>query len=231
MSTLSIIFLILFGIDVVLHSYGETQIYKDPKRQNLLIRWITKPLLMLLLLGMYLSSNNITIIPFIVAALAFGFIGDIFLMFMDQLRYYILGTISFILGHISYIIAFSLNFGPFSDFVWWRLLLYIPTICLVFVYALPKVNGKMPGIENPLSLGYTVALILMSLFTILRLASTQIYDPQFILVWLGAQLFVLSDMLLSVNRYSKKLKNAVCWYDMFYAVGQFFIVFGIILLG
>ena len=199
MSILSIIFLILFGIDVMFHSYGETQIYKDPKRQNLLIRWITKPLLMILLIGMYISSNNITLIPFIIAALVFGCIGDIFLMFMDQLRFYILGTLAFVLGHISYIIAFSLNFGPFSDFVWCRLLLYIPTICLVFIYALPKVNGKMPGIENPLSLGYTVALILMSLFTILRLPSVEIYNPEYLLVWLGAQLFVLSDMLLSVN--------------------------------
>jgi uncharacterized membrane protein YhhN len=89
----------------------------------------------------------------------------------------------------------------------------------------------MKGGEKPVTIIYGGVLLLMALATLFRLPGVDILDPRFLYVWLGALLFVLSDAILSVDRFHKIISRGMVWIMSTYAIGQFLIVYGLILLG
>jgi uncharacterized membrane protein YhhN len=227
---LSEIILVVFVVALVVNLIGEYLINGDHKSKYVVLRWISKPLLMVLLIGLY-STSVPTLVWFAIFALAFGWIGDIFLMFDYRTNFYLLGSGAFLLGHVSYILDYSLAFGNITDFPLWRLVLYLPVLLIFLLYALPRINGKMKGKEKPVTMVYGAILLLMALATLFRLPVADILDPRFLYVWLGALLFVLSDAILAVDRFHKRISRAMVWIMSSYAIGQFFIVYGLILLG
>jgi uncharacterized membrane protein YhhN len=224
------ILLAVFLIAFIVNLIGEYLIKGDDESKCVFLRWVSKPLLMVLLIGLYITAVP-TLVWFAVFALAFGWIGDIFLMFDYQSRFYLLGSGAFLLGHISYILDYSLTFGNIADFALWRLALYLPVLLIFLVYAFPRINGRMKGKEKPVTMIYGAILLLMALATLFRLPVVDILDPRFLYVWIGALLFVLSDAILSVDRFHKRISRGMVWIMSTYAIGQFFIVYGLILLG
>jgi uncharacterized membrane protein YhhN len=185
---------------------------------------------MILLIGIYITAVP-TLVLFAVLAFSFGWLGDIFLMFDYQSRFYLLGSGAFLIGHLFYIWDYSLTFGSLADFPFWRLLLYVPVLLIFLVYAFPRINGKMRGGEKPATMVYGGVLLLMALATLLRLPAIDLLDPRFLFVWAGALLFVLSDAILSVDRFYRKMRRGMVGIMSTYAVGQFLIAYGLILLG
>jgi uncharacterized membrane protein YhhN len=109
--------------------------------------------------------------------------------------------------------------------------LYVPALLIFLLYAFPRINGRMKGKEKPVTTIYGGILLLMALMTIFRLPMLEILDPRFLYVWLGALLFVLSDGILAVDRFHKKISRGMVWIMSTYAIGQFFIAYGLALLG
>jgi uncharacterized membrane protein YhhN len=227
---LALVILIVFFVALIINLVGEYLINGDHKSKYVTLRWISKPLLMILLIGLY-STAVPTLVWFAIFALTFGWIGDIFLMFDYKSNFYLLGSGAFLVGHISYILDYSLTFGNIASFPLWRLVLYIPVLLIFFLYAFPRINGRMKGKEKPVTMAYGVILLLMALATLFRLPGVDILDPKFLYVWLGALLFVSSDAVLAVDRFHKKIRRAMVWIMSTYAIGQFLIVYGLILLG
>ena len=227
---LSEIILIVFLISLVVNLVGEYLINGNHKSKYVVLRYISKPLLMVLLIGLY-STAVPTLVWFVIFALGFGWIGDIFLMFDHKSNFYLLGSGAFLLGHISYILDYSLTFGNIASFPLWRLILYLPVLLVFFLYAFPRINGRMKGKEKPVTMIYGLFLLLMALATLFRLPAVDILDPTFLYVWLGALLFVASDAILAVDRFHKRISRAMVLIMSTYAIGQFLIVYGLILLG
>jgi uncharacterized membrane protein YhhN len=229
-SMITQILLLAFWIDLAANLVAEYVIKGDHSSRYIGLRWITKPLLMILLIGIYISAVPAFVL-FAVLAFAFGWLGDVFLMFDYQSRFFLLGSGAFLVGHIFYIWDYSLTFGNSADFPLWRLLLYVPVLLIFLVYAFPRINGKMKGKEKSMTMVYGGVLLLMALATLLRLPVVDILDLRFLFVWAGATLFVLSDAILSVDRFHKKMQRGMLWIMSTYAIGQFLIAYGLSLLG
>jgi uncharacterized membrane protein YhhN len=227
---LSQILLLAFVIVLAINLIGEYLIKGDHSSKYVALRYVSKPLLMPLLIGVYTSAVP-TLVWFVVFALTWGFIGDVFLMFDYKTNVYLLGTGAFLIGHVFYIWDYSLTFGNLLAFPWWRLILYLPVLLIFLLYAFPRINGRMKGKEKPVTTIYGAVLLLMALATIFRLPVLEIFDPRFLLVWGGALLFVLSDSILAVDRFHKKISHGMVWIMSTYAIGQFLIAYGLILLG
>ncbi len=109
--------------------------------------------------------------------------------------------------------------------------LLVPVLVIFLLYAFPRINGRMKGKEKPVTMIYDAVLLLMALAMLFRLPLVEILDPRFLYVWIGALLFVLADAILSVESFQKRIDRGMVCIMSTYAIGQFFIVYGLILLG
>ena len=117
-----IILIVYFVISVV-------DIYSLQK-QNKKIEYATKPILMPLLIIYYIFMLNFIGIDWlIVLALIGGWWGDIFLMWEDDEKKFMLGMVAFLIGHIFYIISFLISVvANILMFPVWGLVLTVPVI-------------------------------------------------------------------------------------------------------
>lgn len=164
-------------------------------------RKIFKPLCLLALI-FYLSMMKLDNI-YIYGALFFGWIGDIFLLFKKERKLLVLiGILSFLVGHIFYIITFV------------NLLSYdIPVIAIIITIALgllsPLVPYKIcyrntkfftaPG-------GFYGYVLFVELIVAILLAIDQktMYSN---LILAGNMLFITSDIVLTVSMFFKDFKR------------------------
>ena len=222
----SIIFLILFRITTT----GQL-IAVEKENQKWI--YITKPLMMPLL-ALYYAVSSIQMNEFdwlIVAALLAGCAGDTFLMLKGNENYFLLGMVSFLLGHIFYIISFILSMG--TDIVLMSIagpLLFIPVLVILY-FTFPRFKDKMGDYKIPVYV-YMVAILLMHVFAILRGTQYPLYCSCFILTYIGSILFILSDSLIAVDKFGEKKIPRIRSYIMeTYILGQFLITMGVLLAG
>ncbi len=188
------------------------------KRYLRLKYFFTPSLTILLIMIMILSVTingadryRIMILLSLVTALA----ADTLLMIeeVDLLKN---GMVFFIMSHLFYMGAFSIG----ASFRLWNLVpaSVIVVLSLIYISVLKKTAGKMlvPVIV------YIVILDLMVYFAVTSLnngASTpRIYSAA------GAVFFMISDFILSINAFVKKIPNSTVFTWLFYALAQFLIV-------
>ncbi len=221
---IQLIFLVLFFIDGVANLVS---VVRESKR----LEHITKPLLMPLLALYYIfGSINKNFDWLIVVALLCGCAGDVFLMLENEDKWFMFGMVSFLLGHIFYIISFLLSISN-ADFPLWGIVLFAPVIViLLFIY--PKYKNNLGDMKIPVQI-YMGAILLMHIFAVLRLTEFNFFSLCFIFVWIGSILFVLSDSLIAVNTFNEEIKiSYIRVYIMLtYILGQFLIVQGVLLIG
>lgn len=165
-------------------------------------RW-SKFTLMPLLLAFYLCASA-SRWPFstapaasglVIAALIFGWIGDTTLELGN--KYFLVGTASFLIGHVLYMIRF-LSPVPAKN-AGWAWLILIPAA--VYIAFMCQKMWNLPGIaplRAPLLL-YAAALSALAVCAFLRITSAPAFS-----VWLtfaGACMFILSDSLLAFRRF------------------------------
>jgi uncharacterized membrane protein YhhN len=213
-------FLTLF----LVHLFGELLIIKNKENKNrMLIRYITKPLLMPLLACFYIF-DNLSLDWWVILGIAGGFIGDVCLMIPDPnktKRFFKFGLISFLLGHIFYIIALFLMID-FSNYEFWSISLTIPYIAIgVIVYPrLIKHTGKM---KIPVIV-YLIVIILMGVSTTFLWGSSEPIGV--ILLMMGALVFIISDTINAFNKFVKEIPYERLYTMTTYLLGQFLLILG-----
>jgi len=147
----------------------------------------------------------------ILLGLIFSLAGDVFLMLPGDK--FLPGLVSFLMAHLAYIFAFSqgggfrLNAG---------LLLFVLYGGLIFWFLYPGL-GKLKG---PVALYISVILVMAwQAWAFSHGAGT----PSAARALGGALLFVLSDTLLAVNRFRRKLPLARLWILGTYFTAQWLI--------
>jgi len=219
-SLILIIYIIISIVDV----------YSLQKR-NKKVEFLTKPLLMPLLILYYIFQLNlIGIDSLIVLALIGGWLGDIFLMWENDEKKFMLGMVSFLLGHIFYIISFLIGIGSnFLAFPIWGLLLILP-IVINLVLTFPKFKNHLGDFKIPVFV-YMIVIIIMHFTAILRLAVLEFFNPSFYLVWLGSMLFIVSDSLIAIRAFNKEFDypGKAILAMITYILAQYFIVQGLII--
>ena len=195
------------------------------------INYTTKVMLMpLLICILYNETKKIKSFSLIYAALFFSWLGDIFLMFPRneysekvRLMLFVFGLSSFLIAHINYIFHFIKEINTSKtekSFIEQKPIYLLPFLVylMVFFYFLFPFLG---GLKIPVFV-YGICIILMLAMALNR--KNKVAENSFLLVFIGAILFVVSDTVLAIHLFYQKMD----WYRIVimstYIFGQLFIV-------
>jgi uncharacterized membrane protein YhhN len=164
------------------------------------LKYITKPAVM----GAVITTLFVVGPPhdqtsrwIILAGLLFSLAGDVFLMFEKD--FFIWGLASFLIAHIFYVVAFAQG-------VAWNnsQLLYLLPFLLVAAGMLKVLWPHLPKKLVIPVIVYATALILMGWFAARRFDVGVFGQTSDVLNLVGALLFLVSDGVLSIQRFIKK---------------------------
>jgi uncharacterized membrane protein YhhN len=190
-----------------------------------MVHWAAKPLLLIFLAAYYrqsVQSPN----RFFFLALAFCWVGDVFLLF-DHLNaiYFMAGLGSFLVAHLLFIFAYrQLRFAGAGLNGPQRARFSFPII-LAGTGLVTVLYSRLGDLRIPVMI-YSLALTLMVLNSIFRSGRTS--AKSFWLVFFGAVFFMLSDSLLAINKFYQPIDYAGAWVITTYIMAVFFITEGAI---
>ncbi len=188
---------------------------------------ISKPLIMLSLIGYYLSSE-ITRTKMFERALFFCWMGDALLLFQSKAPiFFMAGLGAFLVGQILYIVSFRgmQDGGHGSELTIPQKIRFSLPVVLAGTGLVVILYPTLGGLRLPVLL-YAVALMLMVMTAIFRFGRTtpKSYWPML----LGAILFMASDSTLAMNKFYSPVPFAGMWIMLTYITAQFLIVKGAI---
>ncbi|MEP6700423.1 MAG: lysoplasmalogenase [Bacteroidota bacterium] len=191
---------------------------------NGLLQYISKPLIIPVILGYFLSqTNNIAskLKKWIVLALFFSWVGDVLLMAQSGREvFFLFGLCSFLLAHIFYIVFF--HYVRVREKVkgnpW--LLLIVVIYYAGLIYLLSPFLGDM---KLPVRI-YGVVISVMFILAMHMLFIKNKLAGQWMMA--GALLFVISDSVLAINKFYQPFKAANVIIMLTYGLAQLFIVKG-----
>jgi uncharacterized membrane protein YhhN len=214
---MKVVFLAVFIVSTAVHLYAS--IRKDTKMRN-----VTKPFILLSLLGFYITEAR-SVSAAIVLALIFSWIGDI-LLIPKGVKWFTAGGISFMISHAFFIA------GYWKDIVFSRI--PIPLIIVLAVFFAVSVSYIFSKLKPhlPKALFYPMFLYLlingaMNCFAVFRCVSTP--SAAAITTAVGAALFFISDCVLFFVRFHKKSRLKTHFPVMLtYLLGDLLIVLGLL---
>lgn len=127
----------------------------------------------------------------IIAALVLGMIGDLFLVYVDRIKQFRLGLISFLIGQIVYGITFLRYIG----FVWIDVVVYVVIIAAA-IFAYTRVKLDLGEMKIPV-LAYLLIITFMTVMAVSTLYKTGFNTTTTALISAGAVLFFASDVVLA----------------------------------
>jgi uncharacterized membrane protein YhhN len=217
--TISGIILVLFIIMSLAHLAAEWA-------RSLPGRFITKPFLMLLL-ALYYTAAATEPNPVLLAAIACGWMGDIFLMIPDPAktrRFFKPGLAAFLIGHVLYIAVFA-AFLPRAATVpvwgWASLAVYVAVGAIGYRLIAPHAGKMLPAI-----IAYII-IVLMGASTILPLGSVNTTGA--VMAMAGALIFMVSDTVNAYNKFAREIPCERLYTMSTYLGGQFLLVQGYLL--
>ncbi|MED4015558.1 lysoplasmalogenase [Sutcliffiella cohnii] len=173
--------------------------------ENKIYKFIWKPgtMILIIILAITESGLSTTFSYWVLSALVFSLIGDIFLMLRE--KWFIHGLVSFLIAHILYIVGFIVSFSftfSFNIFLLVVALILLAVILLaviLYFYLFPNVRK-----EGGKKLLFAVAFYIIIITTMVSLA---IMTGTKILI-AAAFLFFVSDAILAVNKFKVRFRLA-----------------------
>jgi len=200
--------------------------------------WIFKPLLMPILMFWYYKETKIktSFDKIILASLFFSWWGDNFLMpaiFKTDINF-LLGLASFLVAHLLYIAAFT-KIKPLPNkksILINKPYLVIPFILLIvglLAFLIQENNKSFIEMKMPVIV-YASIIMIMVVMALNR--KGRVNNNSFQLVFIGALLFMISDSVIALSRFSSLFQGkeilAGILIMVLYAMGQYLIVKGAI---
>lgn len=167
--------------------------------------WITKPLLMPILIMMFLANAKQNLPKerlFFTVALLFSLLGDVLLMFkMENL--FVFGLAAFLVAHIAFIISFSGRIKASQVPIGQRLLAAIPFMVFVvgfmwYLYPYMASDANNAPLVIPVIV-YASVIGMMGFTSVLRKKAVSNFG--FWAVCLGALIFMASDSCIAINKF------------------------------
>lgn len=213
------IFAFVFAIVGIINLYAEAV-------NSVALRNISKPLIVITLLAWLYSTTNLKgrFHKRIFIGLIFSLMGDVILMFSASISgFFSWGLVAFLLSHILYIRAFTLDHksnpnakNPF--FLWGTGALII--FCIGLFFYLQPVLGAMQFAV----LIYAIVITFMAIMALNRYGKVNLSSFQMILT--GALSFLLSDSVLAINKFSQPIPQAGVLIMATYMIAQYLIIYG-----
>ena len=179
---------------------------------------VMKSCLMPLLVLMYIFGAE-NIFWLIIAALLLGCAGDIFLLRIKDLRFFRLGLVSFLLGHVCYIAALVIFARPFNLTV----LAVSLVVAIALEYFMVKFVNPVKEMKIPVIV-YGAIIMGMVIFTLQVFLKHGSPSGSFILA--GGLCFLVSDSALARFTFGTKPKYGDFIVMITYIAAQFFITLG-----
>jgi uncharacterized membrane protein YhhN len=189
------------------------------------LNFVVKPLIMTSLAAYYLVSTKPRSTLFLIAML-FCWVGDVLLLFKPEL-FFMAGLVAFLTGHILYILCYQrMRFSESKNALLGpqkvRFALPIALAGTGLVVVLYPVLGDL---RIPVMI-YALVITIMALQALFRFGYTT--NKSFVLVFIGAILFMISDSLLAINKFLMPIQFASFYIMATYMVAQYLIVEGVI---
>ncbi|MEN6635587.1 MAG: lysoplasmalogenase [Clostridiaceae bacterium] len=203
----------LYLVDAAVH------LFACANKNLLMLRRVSKCLLMPLLAACYMLFANAPS-TFVIAAILFGFAGDLILLFRPRKWAFPAGILAFAAGHIFYIISFLKRVTVTPP---WYVIAIMAVAVLVGSATLMRYIWKgMPGKLCPPSFLYMLIIGTMVSSSILfSLYSVSAYRW---LAGIGGILFAISDTTLSIDAFHHPVRNRNIIVMSTYIVAQTLIV-------
>ncbi len=182
---------------------------------------VFKPLLMIVL-GIHYRLSVTRVNKLFVLALYFAFIGDVFLLFDNNLPYFLGGIASFLVMHLFYIAIFSTFLQEKSLSVFAKGI--VPFLCY-FSLILLLIFNQLNELLIPV-LVYGGVISLFGTVSLVNYVQKQSTDNLWLLI--GAVLFIISDSLIAINRFYFPHLVFEVLVIVLYAVSQYMICQSII---
>lgn len=210
----SFFFLLLLALEILTSSFESISI----------LNYLAKPALLIsLILFFWRQSFHIErkLKQMILLALIFSLLGDILLMFVDQSsNFFIGGLVAFLIAHVCYVLVFLKQRNPSENG-----LLFIALMLLYGSFLFYILKDSLGEMLLPVII-YMVVILTMATTAFLR--KGQVVKTSYILVFVGAVLFMISDSILALNKFYQPLPFSNFSIMFTYAFAQLLIVFGLI---
>ncbi|MBP9926428.1 MAG: lysoplasmalogenase [Cyclobacteriaceae bacterium] len=188
---------------------------------------IAKPLIMIALAGYYVVSTPNRSSLFLVA-LAFCWLGDVFLMFdYKHELFFMAGLGSFLTGHVLYILCYQrLRFNEATNpLLGPQKIRFSLPILLAGTGLVVVLYPTLGGLRIPVML-YALVITVMALQALFRFGYTT--TKSFALIFCGAICFMISDSLLAINKFLQPVPMASLCIMATYILAQYLIVEGVL---
>jgi uncharacterized membrane protein YhhN len=150
--------------------------------------------------------------------------GDVFLA-LPQGKMFLFGLISFLVGHLFYILAFF-SVAEASTWTWIGLL----TVCVVSIWIYSWLRPHLGSMNIPVML-YVIIISIMVSGAWTVLGDLDLTRTGRIMVFIGALVFYFSDVFVARDRFiGQQFLNRLLGLPLYYA-GQFLLAFSVGLLG
>lgn len=195
------------------------------------LHYATKPLFMILLMVFQwkmLSGLPSLFSKLIQFGLFFSWVGDIALMFDERVEIlFVVGLAAFLIAHLGYAYAFIKNItASNSSFNLTNgLVMALPFVLVTGSFFYYMRNGLPSELFLPV-LAYTIVITVMGITSSWRKGHVKPKTYNWILV--GAILFILSDMVIAVNKFVVDFEYDAILNMTLYLSGQFMIAIGAI---
>ena len=160
----------------------------------------------------------------IITALIFSWAGDILLQIKNGGDlFFLLGLAAFLLTHILYTIVF---FATAGDLIFLRSKALL--LIVIIIYGSLTLYTIMPGLGS-LQVPVTIYAIIITGMVVAALSRFgKVNEVSYLLVFLGALLFLISDSLIAFNKFKQTFPLAGVMIMCSYLAGQFMIISGTI---
>ena len=211
------VFLAVFLVSTAVHLYASLR--KDTRLRN-----VTKPFILLSLLGFYVLAAR-SVSAAVVLALLFSWLGDV-LLIPKGIKWFTAGGIAFMISHAFFVAAYT------KDVVFSRIPVFLIVLLAVFfaaavVFIFSKLKPHLPkALFYPMFL-YLLINGTMNCFAIFRCVSAP--SAATLTTAIGAALFFVSDTALFFVRFKKDSRLKTHFLVMLtYSIGEFLIVLGLL---
>src|SRR5215203_562749 len=188
------------------------------------ILYITKPLLMPVLIGFFIFQTKDLGSPlkkWIVLALVFSWAGDLLLMFESRnTNFFIFGLVAFLIAHISYILFYEsvIRKEGLTKNYWWFLPVTIYYIALIYI-----LSPRLGEMKLPVRIyGIVISYMLVQALQTGRIKN---FGAATLMI-AGAVLFITSDSILAVNKFYESFEYAGIAIMFTYGIAQLLITLG-----
>ncbi|GIL24566.1 MAG: hypothetical protein BroJett042_30790 [Bacteroidota bacterium] len=189
-----------------------------------LLNFITKPLLVPALAVYYLVATSQRSYLFL-TALFFCWLGDVLLMLQRDEIFFITGLIAFLTGHVLYIICYRNFRSAGTGLTGPQQIRFSLPIILAGTGLVTILFPHLGGLQIPV-LVYALVITVMAMQALFRYGYTN--SKSFVLVFVGAISFMISDSLLAINKFMQPLPLAGLAVMLTYLLAQYLIVEGVV---